>query len=105
MPAHIRYIGVDGPIEQKLRKAAPIVTMYSRAADVAEWDGNGCDIVVAGAGDQTGRSAIDQATNQGIPVVAVGDDHELHGTSYNIPPGSSIADMARVLKLALEAHD
>lgn len=103
MPAYIRYIGVDGQIERKLRQAAPIATMYSREANVAEWDGTPCDVVVAGTGEQTGRAAIDRATSEGIPVVAVGDDGERPATPYNIPPQSSIADMTRALKVALDA--
>lgn len=102
MPAYIRYIGVDGQVQRKLRQAAPIATMYSREANVAEWDGKPCDVVVAGTGDQSGRSAIDRATAEGIPVVAIGDGGERYGTYYNIPPKSSIADMTRALKVALD---
>lgn len=102
MPAFIRHIGIDGQTQKKLRQAAPIATMYSRQADVAEWDGAACDVVVAGTKEPTAQTAMERASAAGIPVVVVGDHAMGYEAHYSIAPESSITDITRALKVALD---
>lgn len=107
MAGDIRYAGVDQRTQSKLRQAAPILTMQSvhlhkTGLKVDEWDGQSCDLLVAQAGDETGRAAIAQAAGKGITVVAIGDAEDVPEAVFNIPPDSSTAALTRTLKRALD---
>lgn len=106
MTQEIRYAGVDAALQNKLRQAAPILTMHSvslhaEGIAVDEWDGQPCDLLVAQARDQAGHAAMADALGQGIPVIAIDQEREVEEADFNLSPDSSTATITRTLKMAL----
>jgi len=106
--ADIATAALGEQAEQRVRIAASLLAAWRVRAQVRDWDGTRCTLLVANVADAYGRQAFVRARSRGTPVLAFGanPDDAGHGVTAAAEgsPAPTLAQAMREL-LAVEAAD
>lgn len=67
----LQTVGLDAQVAQRVRLAGKLLAGYGFGAEVKEWDGSPCQLLLAFFGDARARAVADAVQQRGIAVLAL----------------------------------